>query len=110
MVHPEHRKRQVASAPDAAKIVQILPPNLEALQVQLEKIRVNCRTQGAFEHISRAEDIIEHYDILLHWIENIAVWKHSHVPALKEVIVWSPTPSCRMRRGCFMSRGLKTRF
>ncbi|EGC42633.1 predicted protein [Histoplasma capsulatum var. duboisii H88] len=91
MVHPssKHRERQVTGASYSAKIVEMLPPKLEILQVQLEEIRLHCRNQAPFEHISRTENVTEHYGMLLRWLGEIAAWKQDYVQALREVIVWS---------------------
>ncbi|GIK05251.1 hypothetical protein Aspvir_009355 [Aspergillus viridinutans] len=94
MVHPslEYREEQDADASSSAKIVEMLPPNLEVLQIQLEEVRLHCRNQVPFEHISRTENVVEHYDMLLRWLREIALWKHVYLHALKEVVVWSSGP------------------
>jgi hypothetical protein len=91
MVHPSlgHREGQGADASSSAKLVELLPPNLEVLQIQLEEVRLHCRNQMPFEHISRAENVVEHYGMLLRWLREIALWKQEYVHALTEVVVWS---------------------
>lgn len=91
MVHPgcDHRERQPASALCMLKLVEMLPPQLEILQVQLEEIRLHCRNQAPFEHLSRKENVIEHFGMLLRWLGEIAVGKQYFVQRLKQVIIWS---------------------
>jgi hypothetical protein len=112
MVHPSsgHRKGQVTGASYSAKLVEMLPPKLEILQVQLEEIRLNCRNQAPFEHLSRAENVIEHYGMLLRWVREIAVWKQDYVPALKKVIVWSSGPKLPHEERMLHESGIEEAF
>jgi hypothetical protein len=112
MVHPssEHRKRQVAGASYSMKLVEMLPPKLEILQVQLEEIRLNCRNQAPFEHLSRTENMIEHYGMLLRWLGEIAEWKQDYVQVLKEVIVWSSGPRLPHEERMLHESGVKEAF
>ncbi|EEH03898.1 predicted protein [Histoplasma capsulatum G186AR] len=110
MVHPssKHRERQVTGASYSAKIVEILPPKLEILQVQLEEIRLHC--QVPFEHISRTENVIEYYGILLRWLGEIAAWKQDYVQSLREVIVWSSGPKLPHEDRMLHESGVKDAF
>lgn len=91
MVHPSsgYRESQTSGASYSTKLVEMLPPRLETLQVQLEEVRLNCRNQVSFEHLSRRENVIGNYRALLRWLGEIADWKQSYIQELKEVIVWS---------------------
>jgi hypothetical protein len=112
IVHPTSglRESQVAGASCSAKLVEMFPPKLEILQVQLEEVRLNCRNQVPFEHISRAENVIENYGTLLCWIGGIAVWKQDYVPALKEVIVWSSHPELPHEKRMLHRSGIEEAF
>ncbi|KAF7179372.1 hypothetical protein CNMCM7691_008305 [Aspergillus felis] len=121
MVHPglEYREGQCADALSSAKIVEMLPPNLEVLQIQLEEVRLHCRNQVPFEHISRIDNVVERYGMLLRWLREIALWKQVYVHGLKEVVVWSSGPEMphewKMRlesgiEGTFTEQGVGIKF
>ncbi|KAF7591133.1 hypothetical protein BBP40_001907 [Aspergillus hancockii] len=112
MVHPGHELREgpLAGASCQAELVEMLPPNLEVLQIQLEEIRLHCRNQVPFEHLSRTENVVEHYGMLLLWLGEIAGWKQDYAPALKEVIVWSSGPKLPHEEKMRQESGIEDTF
>ncbi|OOQ86234.1 hypothetical protein PEBR_22517 [Penicillium brasilianum] len=121
MVHPSisNRERQITKTSCLVKLVERIPPNLEVLQIQLEEIRLHCRNQVQYDHISRNENVIARYDMLLSWLGEIAESKHLYAQALKEVIVWSSSPKLlhedKMRQDSgiervFLEQGIDIRF
>lgn len=87
MVNPNSDSRD-----HSIKLVEMLPPKLETLQVQLAEVRLNCRNPALFAHLARLDNVEEHYRQLLLWLGEIATWKQDYIPRLKEVIVWSYSP------------------
>ncbi|TVY85465.1 Ankyrin repeat and KH domain-containing protein [Lachnellula suecica] len=112
MVHPDSGAREgdVLGATYADKLVQMLPPKLETLQVQLAEIRLNCRDPRLFEHLARPDNVTEHYSLLLRWLGEIAVWKYDFVPRLKRIIVWSSGPKLPHEEKMLQESGIEATF
>lgn len=92
MVHPgsaDYQERQGACTSFSTQLVEILPPNLEVLQVQLLEIRVKRWNQAPFAHLSHPENVLENDSVMLRWLREIATWKQDYVPFLRKVVVWS---------------------